>query len=239
MADRATRRHLVAGAAAGLGAAALAACGAAGQGAKEAPSAVGAREVTLRLWHWDSFLIEPYQRHSAELTRQYPRLRVEVEHTPKGEYVNKLVAQVAGGSPPDISQMTAEQRAERLYDRVMSLSERGIQDSVRFFAPMAVQAYSMIGELNADQRYDLGRIAIVSGEEPTARSQADTILASQPNHLLGLLLAADAAHLRNDSAQERDYIRRFVAAAPTERAKQLPEYTQHVNEIDRRLATAR
>ncbi|MFL5614341.1 MAG: zinc ribbon domain-containing protein [Gemmatimonadaceae bacterium] len=145
-------------------------------------------------------------------------------------------ASIGGGAPPDISQMTPQERAERLYDRVMALNERGRSDSVRFFAPMALQAYSMLGPLNADQRYDLGRIAAVSGEEGIARAQADSILAAQPQHLLGLLLAADAARLRGDRPAEANYMRRFTAAAPAEQAKQLPEYQQHVAEIDSRLA---
>ncbi|MGH2354026.1 MAG: ABC transporter substrate-binding protein, partial [Chloroflexota bacterium] len=72
-------------------------------GAAERPTqpSVGGREVTLRLWHWDSFLIDPYKRHSAEFTQQYPKLTVEVEHIKKSEYVDKLVAQVTGGAPPD------------------------------------------------------------------------------------------------------------------------------------------
>src|SRR5262249_61355078 len=52
------------------------------------------------------------------------------------------------GVAPDISRMTPEQRAERLYDRVMALSERGRTDSVQLFAPMAIAAYEMIGSLN-------------------------------------------------------------------------------------------
>ena len=144
--------------------------------------------------------------------------------------------QSGGSAPPDISQMSPEERASRLYDRVMALSERGRQDSVQFFAPMAMQAYLMLGALNADQRYDLGRIAAVSGEETVARAQADTILAQQPRHLLGLLLAADAAKLRGDQAAAQNYLRRFAAAAPTEKSRQLPEYVEHVNEIDSRLA---
>jgi len=145
----------------------------------------------------------------------------------------------SGGAPPDISQMTPEERAERLYDRVMALNERGRTDSVRFFAPMAMQAYRMLGALNADQRYDLGRIAAVSGDAQTARAEADSILGTQPQHLLGLLLAADAASARGDRAAETSYLRRFVAAEPGERARQLPEYQQHANEIDTRLAKAR
>jgi hypothetical protein len=132
--------------------------------------------------------------------------------------------------------MSPQERAERLYDRVMALNERGRSDSVRFFAPMAMQAYSMLGALNADERYDLGRIAAVSGEETVARAQADSILVAQPQHLLGLLLAADAARIRGDRVAEANYLRRFAAAAPAEQAKQLPEYQQHVAEIDSRLA---
>jgi hypothetical protein len=134
--------------------------------------------------------------------------------------------------------MSPEERAERLYDRVMALSERGRQDSVQFFAPMAMQAYLMLGTLNLDQRYDLGRIAFASGEDSVAKAQADTILSAQPTHLLGLMLAADVAKRRGDRAAEREYLRRFAEAAPSEKAKQRPEYVQHVNEIDARIAAA-
>ena len=148
-------------------------------------------------------------------------------------------AAVQGGpAPVDISQMSPEERAERLYDRVMSLNERGRSDSVQFFAPMAMQAYVMLGALNADQRYDLGRIAAVAGATDIAKAQADTILSTQPQHLLGLMLAADVAAKNGDRAAAAAYLQRFVAAAPSERAKQLPEYQQHVAEIDGRLARA-
>jgi hypothetical protein len=121
----------------------------------------------------------------------------------------------------------------------MALSERGRQDSVQFFAPMAMQAYLMLGTLNADQRYDLGRIAAVSGDEAVAKAQADTILAQQPRHLLGLLLAADAAKMRGDTVAARNFLQRFAGASASEKAKQLPEYVQHVNEIDSRLSELR
>ena len=149
------------------------------------------------------------------------------------------IAAPGGAAGVDISRMTPEQRAERLFDRVMALAERGRSDSVQFFAPMAMQAYAMLGTLDPDQRYDLGRIAIVAGEEETARAQADTILATQPKHLLGLLLAADAASLRRDPRAEQSFIDRFLAAVPAERATQRREYQAHANDIDSRLAAVR
>jgi hypothetical protein len=127
--------------------------------------------------------------------------------------------------------MSPADAAIRLYDRVMSAHERGRADTVAIVAPMAIAAYQMIGTLDLDQRYDLGRVAAVSGDEPMARAQADTILASNPKHLLGLILAANAARMRKDTAAERSYHDKLVAAVPTERTKQLPEYVTHENDI--------
>lgn len=149
-------------------------------------------------------------------------------------------APFAGGAvrAPDISQMSPEERAIRLHDRVMALVERGQRDSAALFAPMAMNAYLMLPSLGSDERYDLGRIALVSGDTETARAQSDTILAQHPTHLLALLLGADAAAARGDAATERAYLRRFTASASAERAKKLPEYEQHAAEIENRLATA-
>lgn len=148
-------------------------------------------------------------------------------------------ASLAGGASPrapDISSMTPVERAERLYDRVMSLAERGRADSVQFFIPMAFQAYEAIGPLTTDQRYDLGRLAEVGGHASIAAAQADTILRTEPRHLLGLLLAARAANLRNDRPAARRYLEQLALAAPAERARQLPEYLLHQTDIDVALA---
>jgi hypothetical protein len=135
-----------------------------------------------------------------------------------------------GTQAPDISNMTPTQRAVALYNLVMSMHERG-SDSAQTFAPMAIQAYQMIDSLTLDDRYDMGRIAAIAGQEPVARAQADTILAADPTHLLGLILAANAAHMRHDTTAARVYQQRLVAAAPSERAKPLEEYTAHANDI--------
>lgn len=136
---------------------------------------------------------------------------------------------------PDISAMTPTQRAERLYDRVMSAAERGLADSVQFFIPMALQAYEAIGDLNADQRYDLGRLAEVAGDARIATAQADTILRAQPDHLLGLILASRAARLRNDERSAGRHLERLARVEEAERRKQLPEYLLHQNDIDMAL----
>jgi hypothetical protein len=154
--------------------------------------------------------------------------------TPPADQSAAPFAGGAGGSgvrPPDISNFTPADAAARLYDRVMSAHERGLSDSVAFFSPMAIQAYQMIGQLNLDQRYDLGRLGAVSGDPDLARAEADTILSQNPTHLLGLILAGNAARMRKDAAAERDYYDKLKAAASAEQAKNLPEYAEHENDI--------
>jgi hypothetical protein len=149
-------------------------------------------------------------------------------------------APVSAGMPggtraPDISSMSPEERASRLFDRVMRYGEQGKTDSLKIFAPMAIEAYQMIGPLDAHARYDMGMIGIVSGDVQFARAQADTILAANKTHLLGLVLAMKAAGLRQDMNARAEYQRRLVAAAPVERAKKLKEYEEHSADIDAAL----
>ena len=144
-----------------------------------------------------------------------------------------------GVRAPDISQLSPEERADRLFNRVMLLAREGKTDSVRFFAPMALAAYQMLEPLSADQRYDMGRIAEVAGALPIAKAQADTILAGNPDHLLGLVLGARVASLSREPAVKRSFAARLIAANRSESAKQLPEYQRHAEDISRAVEDAR
>lgn len=155
--------------------------------------------------------------------------------------------QGAGGSAlpegviraPDISQLSPQERADRLFIRVMALAGAGKTDSVLFFAPMAIEAYRMLAPLNADQRYDLGRIAETAGDLTLARAQADTILARNPTHLLGLVLGARVAALEKRAVDSKALETRLVTAYPAETAKKLPEYERHQADIRAALSRAR
>lgn len=140
---------------------------------------------------------------------------------------------------PDISQMTPEQQAERLHDRIMREYEAGQIENVRTFMPMAVAAYERLSPMSLDQRYDLGRIGEVGGDVPLARAQADTILRTRPTHLLGLILAAKVARLEKDESKARAFDTKLLSAETTERAAALPEYQQHKPDIDAAIAAAR
>jgi len=140
---------------------------------------------------------------------------------------------------PDISAMSPRERADRLYDRIMLLDSQGKTDSVQFFSQMAVAAYQMLPEQDADSHYDLGRIAEVAGVPAVAQAQADTILQGDPTHLLGLILAAQSARAQGNEQQARGFETRFLAALPAEERKNLPEYQRHRNDIESAAAEAR
>ena len=139
---------------------------------------------------------------------------------------------------PDISSLSPRERADRLYDRVMAQSARGKTDSASFFATMAVGAYQALAPLDSDLRYDYGRMAEIAGDLPLAQAQADTILRENPDHLLGLILAARVAQARNDAATSQKLLARATRAQKTELAKSLDEYTRHKNDIDAAIAMA-
>lgn len=64
---------------------------------------------------------------------------------------------------PDISRMSARERAARLYDRVTRLQKERKADSVAFFVPMAIAAFNAVPDLDADGRKQLARIEMMAG----------------------------------------------------------------------------
>ena len=140
---------------------------------------------------------------------------------------------------PDISSMSPAEQADRLFNRVMSLSSEGKTDSVAFFAPMAIAAFEALAPLNTHTRYDLGLVALVSGDPGRASAQSDSILLERPTHLLGLALAARVADARGDSAATRAARQRLLGAEKAERAAGLPEYTDHDADLRAAVEQAR
>jgi hypothetical protein len=128
----------------------------------------------------------------------------------------------------DISQMSPTEQASRLFDRVMRAEEAGDTAQVNFFAPMAIQAYQMLGaNLDPDSRLHVGLLDLATKDPAGATAQADTILRGSRTHLYGLLLRARVAQATGDAAAERRALQAFAAAYDAERAKNLPEYAEH------------
>ena len=135
-------------------------------------------------------------------------------------------------SPPDISQMSPEERATRLYNRVMMLHTQGKPDSAEFFLPMALQAYAMLPALDVDARYHIGVLDLTGGNPVAALAQADTIRRAVPTHLFAFMLRARALELERDSAGARRAYRDFLTHEAAERTRQRPEYSEHAENLD-------
>lgn len=128
------------------------------------------------------------------------------------------------GAAPDISNMAPSEQAERLFELVMTAHEQGNVQRMNQFLPMALQAYQMLGTLNADQHYHVGLMDAISGNVPGALAQVDTIRITEPDHLLATMLRYSVAQLQGDSAAAQTALRKFNKDYTGEMAKNLPEY---------------
>jgi len=159
-----------------------------------------------------------------------------------GALVTVVVMRLGGGSPPgepttlggpvgvrppDISQMSPEERANRLFNRIMILDEAGKTDSVQFFLPMALGAYNQLPALDVDARYHIGLIELAGHQPAGALAQADTILRTIPTHLFGYMLRADAYRQQGNRPGERRANADFLRHEGAELARNRPEYTDH------------
>ena len=139
----------------------------------------------------------------------------------------------------DISQMSPREQANRLFDRVMNAQERGDQQEVDFFAPMAIQAHALLGALDNDARYHLGLLHTVAGSPQPALLQADSLELAVPAHLFAAMLRATVALAAGDDAELTNARQAFLEAYDREMASAKPEYTEHATSIDIFLAEAR
>jgi hypothetical protein len=137
------------------------------------------------------------------------------------------------GAPPDISSMSATERFNRLFDRVMRAASAGDSAQARQFTPMAILAYGMLDTVTADLRYHAAVLYAESGQDAAALALADTILAQNPNHLFGYLVRGEVADRRRDAAAAAAARKDFTAHYQAEIGRaDRPEYGEHKPVID-------
>lgn len=167
------------------------------------------------------------------------QLSREARDDPDGTLAAMSLPGARGVAAPDISSMSPQERADRLFNRVMSLSGEGKTDSAAFFAPMAIAALESLQPVTAHGLYDIGLVALAAGDHTRAAAQADAILAQRPTHLLGLALGARAADARGDAAAATSFRQRLLAAERSELERPLQEYNDHNSDILDALGLAR
>lgn len=132
----------------------------------------------------------------------------------------------------DISSLSLEERATRLFNRVMRLEEEGKADSVAFFLPMALQSYAMLPTQDPDARYHIGLLELAGDNMTGALAQADSIHQMAPTHLFAFMLRARAATERQDAAAARRAYADFRRHERDERARDRREYADHGAQLD-------
>jgi tetratricopeptide (TPR) repeat protein len=132
-----------------------------------------------------------------------------------------------GGTPPDLSTMTPEEAANRLFNRVMAAAEDGNTAEAQRFLPMAIQAHEQARPLDADGLFHLSLLQQYGEDYTSSLATAREVLESNPDHLLGLAAAGDAAKALGDSVAAREYYSRFLEVYDAEVAKGLQEYQEH------------
>ena len=142
------------------------------------------------------------------------------------------------GTPPDISAMTPIEAADRLFNRVMQAAAEGDSVQAQQFMPMAVGAYERARPLDLDGLFHLSMLQRTAGLFEDALATAQEILERDPDHLLGLHAAAEAAAELGRDADARNHFRHIVDVYAPQMARQLPEYVDHKGITDDLLSTA-
>jgi tetratricopeptide (TPR) repeat protein len=133
-----------------------------------------------------------------------------------------------GASSIDLSNMSPREAADRLYNHVMNdLAAGDTADAMRF-QPMAVQAYQVAEPLDLDGLFHQSLLENLV-DHAGALATAKRILATDPDHVLGLGAAAQAAVAAGDTAEALTYYKHLVAVYDAQAAKNLPEYEAHKN----------
>jgi hypothetical protein len=145
------------------------------------------------------------------------------------------------GGMADLSQMSARQAADRLFERAMREEDGGDTERAKFFANMAVQAYAGVPpeEIDLDAHFHLGLLELLQENNVAAGTESELILSVRPNHLLGLVLAAKVAEAGGDPASQAAAYEQLLSVLDSERDAGLSEYQMHGSLIDVEAARAR
>lgn len=139
----------------------------------------------------------------------------------------------AAASPLDLSSMTPREVADRLFNRVMSSAEAGDSADVAFFLSKAITSYDMARPLDADGLFHLALLHQTAGDYQASLTAALEVLDSDPDHLLNLAAAAEAAHALGDSEAARGYYQHLLDVYDVEIARDREEYRLHSTMVAR------
>jgi hypothetical protein len=144
----------------------------------------------------------------------------------------------AGQAPVDLSTLSPLDAANRLFNRVMTTLEAGDTAGALGFQPMAVQAYEMIEPLDLDGLFHVALLQMLV-DPSAAMGAANRILEGEPDHVLGLGMAAQAAIDLGDEDQAAAHYQHLVDVFDAQVGRPLPEYQGHQPSLTQMQSAAR
>jgi hypothetical protein len=126
-------------------------------------------------------------------------------------------------APPPIQ--STRMVADQLFNRAMTAHETGQAQQAAALLPEAIMAYQRLEPLDADGLFHLAVLQLAVGNEVGARATSDRILATAPNHLLGLVAAAQASE-QSAPNEAKGFWQRYLDAYDEQQGR-APEYAHH------------
>jgi hypothetical protein len=134
----------------------------------------------------------------------------------------RVIAPPPADPPPVQSPRTV---ADQLFNRAMMAHETGQTQQAAALMPEAIAAYQGLEPLDADGLFHLALLQLAVGNEGGARASADRILATAPNHLLGLAAAAQASE-QSAPNEAKGLWQRYLDVYDEQQGR-APEYGHH------------
>jgi tetratricopeptide (TPR) repeat protein len=123
--------------------------------------------------------------------------------------------------------MTMRESADNLFDRIMTCVSAGDSTGAQMFLPMALGAYDQAQPLDHDGLFHLSLLNRVAGNLEVALANATQVLDVDPNHVLALSAAGEAAAEMGRTEDATAYYGHLLDVLDAEIARALPEYVAH------------
>jgi tetratricopeptide (TPR) repeat protein len=123
--------------------------------------------------------------------------------------------------------MSPIEAADRLFNRVMQATSSGDSAQAQAFMPMAIAAYQRAQPLSLDGLFHLSMLNRTAMNLEAALADALDILDQDPNHLLGLAAAAEAALEMGDFDEAEKHYRVLIEIYDVESQEPVQEYADH------------
>ena len=136
----------------------------------------------------------------------------------------------AGAGAPavtDISNMSPGEAASRLYNRVMQAASNDDTAQVQMFLPMAIDAHELAKPLSADEAFHLSSLQRMALRNEEALASAEEALALEPNHLLLLYTAGEAARAAGQTDLANQFANKLLEVWDEETVLAREEYAMH------------